>query len=109
MPEVDPVFEDYRNVLSRLAYRMLGSQSDADDVMQEAYLKWTKASRESVKSPRAYLHSIVTNLCIDQRKTIDERNRLMSARGFPSRSWRPVHPRLRTGSKRLNRFRWHFC
>ncbi len=73
MPEVDPVFEEYRNVLSRLAYRMLGSQADADDVMQEAYLKWTKSSRESVKSPRAYLHSIVTNLCIDQRKAIDER------------------------------------
>jgi RNA polymerase sigma-70 factor, ECF subfamily len=73
MPQVDPVFEEYRHVLSRLAYRMLGSKSDADDVMQEAYMRWTKVSRDSVKSPRAYLHSIVTHLCIDQRKTIDER------------------------------------
>jgi RNA polymerase sigma-70 factor, ECF subfamily len=73
MSQVDSIFEEYRPSLSRLAYRMLGSQSDADDVMQEAYLRWTNASRDSVKSPRAYLHSIVTHLCIDQRKTIDER------------------------------------
>ena len=73
MPQVDPVFEEYRHVLCRLAYRMLGSQPDADDVMQEAYLRWTKVSHDQVKSPRAYLHSIVTHLCIDQRKAIDER------------------------------------
>jgi RNA polymerase sigma-70 factor (ECF subfamily) len=69
----DGIFEEHRPALARLAYRMLGSQSDADDVMQEAYLRWTSSSRESVKSPRAYLHSIVTHLCIDQRKVIDER------------------------------------
>jgi RNA polymerase sigma-70 factor (ECF subfamily) len=73
MSQVDPKFEEYRPALSRLAYRMLGSQSDADDVMQEAYLRWTQANRQSVKSPRAYLHSVVTHLCIDQRKTIEER------------------------------------
>jgi RNA polymerase sigma-70 factor, ECF subfamily len=73
MRQADPVFEENRHVLFRLAYRMLGSQSDADDVMQEAYLRWTKVSRDTVKSPRSYLHSIVTHLCIDQRKTIDER------------------------------------
>jgi RNA polymerase sigma-70 factor (ECF subfamily) len=69
----DPIFEEYRPVLARLAYRMLGSRGDADDVMQEAYLRWTSSSRKSVKSPRAYLHSIVTNLCIDQRKALDHR------------------------------------
>ena len=40
---------------------MLGSRSDADDVVQEAYLRWTRSSRASVKSPRAYLHSIVSH------------------------------------------------
>jgi RNA polymerase sigma-70 factor, ECF subfamily len=69
----DPIFEEHRPALARLAYRMLGTQADADDVMQEAYLRWTSSSRESVKSPRAYLHSIVTHLCIDQRKALDER------------------------------------
>ena len=69
----DPIFEEHRPALARLAYRMLGSQGDADDVMQEAYLRWTSSSRESVKSSRAYLHSIVTHLCIDQRKALDAR------------------------------------
>jgi RNA polymerase sigma-70 factor (ECF subfamily) len=73
MSHVDAVFEEHRQALARLAYRMLGTQSDADDVMQEAYLRWTHADRDSVKSPRAYLHSIVTHLCIDQRKLIDDR------------------------------------
>jgi RNA polymerase sigma-70 factor, ECF subfamily len=73
MPRVDPIFEEYQPTLARLAYRMLGSQTDADDVMQEAYLRWTSSSRDSVKSPRAYLHSIVTHLCIDQRKTVEDR------------------------------------
>ena len=73
MSEADPIFEEHRQALFRLAYRMLGSQSDADDVMQEAYLRWTSAKRDDVKSQRAYLHSIVAHLCIDQRKVIDER------------------------------------
>ncbi len=73
MSHSDPTFEEFRPALARLAYRMLGSQSDADDVMQEAYLRWTKSGRATVTSPRGYLHSIVTHLCIDQRKVIEER------------------------------------
>ncbi len=73
MSQLDAVFEENRPALARLAYRMLGTQGDADDVMQEAYLRWTHANRDSVKSPRAYLQSIVTHLCIDQRKLIDDR------------------------------------
>jgi len=73
MSQSDPIFEEWRPALARLAYRMLGSLSDADDVMQEAYLRWTSSNRDEVKSPRAYLHSIVTHLCIDQRKAVEER------------------------------------
>jgi RNA polymerase sigma-70 factor, ECF subfamily len=73
MSQLDAVFEELRPALARLAYRMLGTQGDADDVMQEAYLRWAHADRDSVKSPRAYLHAIVTHLCIDQRKLIDDR------------------------------------
>lgn len=59
--------------MSRLAYRMLGSLADTDDVLQEAYLRWTRADRAEVKSPRAFLSSIVTRLCIDQRRAIEAR------------------------------------
>jgi RNA polymerase sigma-70 factor (ECF subfamily) len=73
MPTIDAAFEEQRPGLSRLAYRMLGSLADADDVVQEAYLRWTREDRSAVKSPRAYLYSVVTRLCIDQRRTIEAR------------------------------------
>jgi RNA polymerase sigma-70 factor (ECF subfamily) len=73
MRQTDSVFEEHRPALARLAYRMLGSLSDADDVVQESYLRWTREDRTAVKSPRAYLASIVTRLCIDQRQAVDGR------------------------------------
>ena len=73
MSQADGIFEEHRPALGRLAYRMLGSWADVDDVLQEAYLRWTRDSREQVQSPRAYLFSIVTRLCIDQHQTIDAR------------------------------------
>ena len=73
MPDADRTFEEHRPALGRLAYRMLGSLSDADDVLQEAYLRWTHADRAAVEAPRAYLASIVTRLCIDRRQAIEAR------------------------------------
>src|SRR5262245_42730180 len=73
MSDVDPVFEEYRPSLARLAYRMLGSLADADDVLQEAYLRWSGAGREAAREPRAYLHAVVTRLCIDQRRAQEAR------------------------------------
>jgi RNA polymerase sigma-70 factor (ECF subfamily) len=62
------VFQSYRSLLFSIAYRMLGSVMDAEDCVQEAYLRWhqTVASGEVVQSPKAYLCTIVTRLCIDQ-------------------------------------------
>jgi RNA polymerase sigma-70 factor, ECF subfamily len=73
MSKTDEIFEQHRPALARLAYRMLGSVADADDVLQDAYLRWARDDRESVQSPRAYLFSIVTRLCIDQRQSVDAR------------------------------------
>src|SRR5206468_1244599 len=73
MRRADDVFEEHRPALSRLAYRMLRSLADADDVLQEAYLRWTREDRAAVKSPRAYLFAIVTRLCIDQRQAVEAR------------------------------------
>lgn len=73
MSELDRDFEEHRAGLERLAYRMLGSLADADDVLQDAYLRWSREDRASVQSPRAYLYSIVTRLCIDQRRKVDAR------------------------------------
>jgi RNA polymerase sigma-70 factor, ECF subfamily len=66
-------FEEQRDYLERLAYRMLGSRSDADDILQEAFLRWSRTKPDDVKSPRAYLAKVVTRLCIDRRREIDVR------------------------------------
>ena len=60
-------------MLERLAYRMLGSLADADDVVQEAYLRWAADDRSAVSSPRAYLSAVVTRLCIDRRQSVERR------------------------------------
>ncbi len=73
MGRADEVFEEHRPTLARLAYRMLGSVADADDIVQEAYLRWRKEDRSAVNSPRAYLASIVTRLCIDLKQDLDRR------------------------------------
>ncbi len=61
-------FEAERPRLLRLGYRMLGSVSEAEDIVQEAWLRWA-ARPESVDTPAAYLTRIVTRLCLDQLKS----------------------------------------
>jgi len=62
-------FEPHRRRLTSIAYRMLGSLSDAEDVVQDAFLRWQNASREDVQSAGAYLTTIVTRLCLDHLKS----------------------------------------
>ncbi len=62
-------FIDNRPLLFSIAYRMLGSASDAEDIVQETYLRWQKASEEEINSPRAFLTTVTTRLCIDQLRS----------------------------------------
>ncbi|GGQ32128.1 RNA polymerase sigma-70 factor [Streptomyces roseolilacinus] len=64
-------FESHRPRMFGLAYRMLGSASEAEDVVQDAYLRWSGTGREGIDRPGAWLAKVVTNLCL---------NRLTSAR-----------------------------
>ena len=57
--------EVYRRHLTGLAYRMLGSVSEAQDIVQEAFLRWHEADRAGVDNPRAFLSTTVTRLCLD--------------------------------------------
>ncbi len=61
--------EPHRRHLAGLAYRMLGSVSEAQDIVQEAFLRWHEADRAGVDNPRAFLSTIVTRLCLDQIKS----------------------------------------
>jgi RNA polymerase sigma-70 factor, ECF subfamily len=58
-------FEPYRRRLRGLAYRMLGSMADAEDAVQEAYLRWHAADHDNVSDPRAFLMTTTTRLCLD--------------------------------------------
>jgi RNA polymerase sigma-70 factor (ECF subfamily) len=59
-------FEEWRSLLFGIAYRMLGSAADAEDVVQDACVRWLRRGDEPVRSVRAYLVTVVTRLCLDQ-------------------------------------------
>jgi RNA polymerase sigma-70 factor (ECF subfamily) len=62
-------FDPLRPKLMRVAYRMLGSVADAEDVLQEAFIRWMGADRGEVREPEAFLRRTVTRLCLDQLKS----------------------------------------
>lgn len=62
-------FDPLRPLLTRVAYRMLGSVADAEDVVQDAFLRWLAADRAVVREPAAFLRRTVTRLCLDQLKS----------------------------------------
>ena len=66
-------FEPVRPRLRRVAYRMLGSMADAEDVVQDAFLRWHDADRSEIASPEAYLTRVVTRLCLDVLKSARRR------------------------------------
>src|SRR5579885_760670 len=68
----DPLHGE-RGRLFVLAYRMLGSVGDAEDIVQEAYLRWHAQPRPEVREPKAYLTTIVTRLCLDHLKSASNR------------------------------------
>jgi RNA polymerase sigma-70 factor (ECF subfamily) len=63
------IFDPLRPKLIRIAYRMLGSVADAEDVVQEAFLRWFDTDRDAVREPEAFLRRVVTRLCLDQLKS----------------------------------------
>jgi len=72
MPLPDPkvtirlaTFDQYRSLLFSVAYRMLGSVADAEDMLQETFIRWQQAPDEEIRSPRAFLVTIISRLCIN--------------------------------------------
>ncbi len=66
-------FESYRPLMFSIAYRMLGSAMEAEDIVQEAYLRYQAVPEEQVKSAKALLCTIVTRLCINQLQSAREK------------------------------------
>ncbi len=66
-------FLELRGSLFGVAYRMLGSATEAEDIVQDAYVRWSRRGHDDVNSPSAYLTTIVTRLCIDQLQSARSR------------------------------------
>lgn len=69
----DDPFTAHRGLLFTVAYEMLGSAADADDVVQETWLRWAEADRAAVRDPRAYLVRVVTRQALNRLRTVSRR------------------------------------
>ncbi|MGI8881504.1 MAG: RNA polymerase sigma-70 factor [Jatrophihabitans sp.] len=69
----DDPFVRHRSLLFTVAYEMLGSAVDAEDVLQESWLRWADVDHSQVREPRAYLVRIVTRLSLNRLRTVSRR------------------------------------
>lgn len=67
-------FDELRPLLFSIAYRMTGTRADAEDAIQETYMRWHAADRVSIQSPRAFLTTVISRVCLDMLKS-SHRNR----------------------------------
>jgi RNA polymerase sigma-70 factor (TIGR02957 family) len=67
------LFDEHRGLLFTVAYEMLGSTADAEDVLQEAYLRWADVDPDEVRDPRSYLVRVVTRQALNRLRTVKRR------------------------------------
>lgn len=77
------IFDPQRPTLVRVAYRMLGSVADAEDVVQEAFIRWMAVDRAEVREPEAFLRRTVTRLCLDVLKSARRRREVYTGPWLP--------------------------
>ncbi len=100
------IFENERPRLVGLAYRMLGTIADAEDVAQDAWLRWQTRRPEQVDRPEAWLTTVTTRIALDHLRAAAAAVRRTSARGSPS-PWSPTRSRPRPPSWPI-RCAWDF-
>jgi RNA polymerase sigma factor (sigma-70 family) len=88
-PDTSPVFEAQRPRLVRLAYRMLGSVAEAEDVVQDAWLRWRTVAAGEVRHPPAFLARTVTRLCLDSMKSARARRETYVGNWLPEPIFEP--------------------
>jgi RNA polymerase sigma-70 factor, ECF subfamily len=62
-------FDELRPLLFSIAYRMTGTRADAEDAIQETYMRWQAADRDSIQSPKAFLTTVISRVCLDVLKS----------------------------------------
>jgi RNA polymerase sigma-70 factor (ECF subfamily) len=83
MTAADAIFEGRRSAMTGLAYRMLGSRAEAEDVVQDAWLRWRKVDADTVEEPGAYLNRVVTRLALDRLKSARVRREVYVGEWLP--------------------------
>ncbi|MFB7666339.1 sigma-70 family RNA polymerase sigma factor [Kitasatospora sp. NPDC056138] len=76
-------FEASRGRLASLAYRLLGSAADAEDAVQDTFLRWQAADRERIDVPEAWLTKVATNLCLDRLRSAQTRHERAAGAWLP--------------------------
>ncbi|BAD57657.1 putative sigma factor [Nocardia farcinica IFM 10152] len=87
-------FLAHRNLLFTVAYEMLGSAADADDVLQETWLRWTAVDTAEVREPHAYLVRITTRQALDRLRSVKRRRESYVGSWLPE----PLRPPPRRGA-----------
>jgi len=77
------IFQSYHHLLFSIAYRLLGSATDAEDIVQDAFLRWLQVSEQEVQSPKAYLSTVVVRLCIDQLRSARQQREVYTGSWLP--------------------------
>ena len=70
------VFAEYRGYLFALAQRILGSRTDAEDLLQETFIRWQQTSLAQIRSPKAFLATVVKRLCLNQLQSAHTRREI---------------------------------
>ena len=79
----DAIFEARRGAMTGLAYRMLGSRADAEDVVQDAWIRWRGVEADEVTNPAGFLNKVVTRLCLDRLKSARARREVYVGEWLP--------------------------
>lgn len=95
-------FETYRSYLFSVAYSMLGSAMDAEDMVQETFLRYQNASPEDVRSLKAYLTTILTRLCVDQLHLARRQREVYVGPWLPEPILTDEHPEVSDPEKRVD-------
>ena len=109
--DLGEIYRDLRPYAFAIAYRMLGSVSEAEDVVQDAFVRLAQAGDERIRSRKAFVATVTTRLAIDELRSARARRGATPARGCLSRSpatrmMSPPRPRPRTRSRWPSSWSW---
>ena len=102
----EEVFEANRELLFAVAYRMLGTVADAEDIVQDAWLRWSAAPRSGVAEPRAYLARIVTRIALNRLRSVRARREAYVGPWLPEPLLTTTARTAQTARELADRCRW---